>query len=125
LFLHHISRDGDPHLHVHVAIWNRVQRTDQADEKWRTLDSRSLHNQRLAVAPVTDRIVETRLSALDYAMVPRLDGNAAWPWADLLTLLNVSGQASTASAGGTGAPAVGIRYSDLTGSPVSRSSSPI
>ena len=77
LFLHHISRDGDPHLHVHVAVWNRVQRTDQADEKWRTLDSRSLHNQRLAVAPVTDRMVETRLSALGYAMVPRADGNGA------------------------------------------------
>jgi TrwC relaxase/AAA domain len=77
LFLHHISRDGDPHLHVHVAVWNRVQRADGADEKWRTLDSRSLHNQRLAVAPVTDRIVETRLSALGYAMVPRLDGNGS------------------------------------------------
>jgi hypothetical protein len=77
VFLHHISRDGDPHLHVHVAVWNRVQRADQADDKWRTLDSRSLHNQRLAVAPVTDRIVETRLSALGYAMVPRPDGNGA------------------------------------------------
>jgi len=77
VFLHHISRDGDPHLHVHVAVWNRVQRADHADEKWRTLDSRSLHNQRLAVAPVTDRIVETRPSALGYAMVPREDGNGA------------------------------------------------
>ena len=77
VFLHHISRDGDPHLHVHIAMWNRVQRADRADEKWRTLDSRSLHNQRLAVAPVTDRIVETRLSALGYAMVPRADGNGA------------------------------------------------
>jgi len=77
VFLHHISRDGDPHLHVHVAIWNRVQRADRGDEKWRTLDSRSLHNQRLAVAPVTDRMVETRLSALGYAMVPRADGNGA------------------------------------------------
>jgi hypothetical protein len=76
-FLHHISRDGDPHLHVHIAVWNRVQRADRADEKWRTLDSRSLHNQRLAVAPVTDRILETRLSALGYAMVPRPDGNGA------------------------------------------------
>jgi conjugative relaxase-like TrwC/TraI family protein len=77
VFLHHISRGGDPHLHVHVAVWNRVQRADGADEKWRTLDSRSLHHQRLAVAPVTDRIVETRLSALGYAMVPRADGNGA------------------------------------------------
>jgi hypothetical protein len=77
LFLHHLSRDGDPQLHVHVAIWNRVQRADGADGKWRTLDSRSLHNQRLAVAPVTDRILETRLTAFGYVMVPRPDGNGA------------------------------------------------
>jgi conjugative relaxase-like TrwC/TraI family protein len=77
LFLHHLSRDGDPQLHVHVALWNRVQRADGADANWRTLDSRSLHNQRLAVAPVADRILETRLSALGYAMVPRADGNGA------------------------------------------------
>ena len=77
LFLHHLSRDGDPQLHVHVAIWNRVQRGDGADDKWRTLDSRTLHNQRLGVAPVTDRGMETRLSALGYAMVPRADGNGA------------------------------------------------
>ena len=77
LFLHHLSRDGDPQLHVHIAIWNRVQRADGTDAKWRTLDSRSLHNQRLAVAPVADRILETKLSALGYAMVPRADGNGA------------------------------------------------
>ena len=77
LFLHHLSRDGDPQLHVHVAIWNRIQRADGADDTWRTLDSRSLHSQRLGVAPVADRILETRLSALGYAMVPRADGNGA------------------------------------------------
>ena len=77
LFLHHLSRDGDPQLHVHVAIWNRVQRADGADGKWRTLDSRTLHNQRLGVAPVVDRGMETRLTALGYAMVPRADGNGA------------------------------------------------
>ncbi|HEX3957467.1 MAG TPA: MobF family relaxase [Trebonia sp.] len=77
LFLHHLSRDGDPQLHVHVAIWNRVQRADGADAKWRTLDSRSLHNQRLAVAPVADRVLETKLAAFGYVMVPRADGNGA------------------------------------------------
>jgi conjugative relaxase-like TrwC/TraI family protein len=77
LFLHHLSRDGDPQLHVHIAIWNRVQRADGADGTWRTLDSRALHNQRLGVAPVTDRGMETRLAALGYAMVPRADGNGA------------------------------------------------
>ena len=77
LFLHHLSRDGDPQLHVHVAIWNRIQRADGADDTWRTLDSRSLHGQRLGVAPVADRGLETRLSALGYVMVPRADGNGA------------------------------------------------
>jgi hypothetical protein len=33
LFLHHLSRDGDPQLHVHVAVWNRVQRADGAGER--------------------------------------------------------------------------------------------
>jgi hypothetical protein len=75
--LHHLSRDGDPQLHVHVAIWNRIQRGDGADDTWRTLDSRSLHGQRLGVAPVADRILETRLSALGYVMVARADGNGA------------------------------------------------
>ncbi len=77
LFLHHLSRDGDPQLHVHVAIWNRIQRGDGADDTWRTLDSRSLHGQRLGVAPVADRTLETRLTALGYVMVPRTDGNGA------------------------------------------------
>src|ERR1017187_4223406 len=77
LFLHHLSRDGDPQLHVHVAIWNRIQRADGADDTWRTLDSRTLHAQRLGVAPVADRTLETRLAALGYVMVPRADGNGA------------------------------------------------
>ncbi len=77
LFLHHISRDGDPQLHVHVPVLNLVQRGDHADGKWRTLDSKTLHKLRLAVAPVADRVAETRLSQLGYVMVPRPDGNGA------------------------------------------------
>ncbi|WP_300614554.1 AAA family ATPase, partial [Trebonia sp.] len=61
----------------HVAIWNRVQRADGADGKWRTLDSRTLHGQRLGVAATTDRLMETRLTGLGYVMVPRQDGNGA------------------------------------------------
>ena len=76
-FLHHISRDGDPQVHVHVPILNLVQRGDHADEKWRTLDSKTLHKLRLAIAPIADRVAETRLSQLGYVMVPRLDGNGA------------------------------------------------
>ena len=32
LYLHHISRDGDPQLHVHIPIANLVQRADGADD---------------------------------------------------------------------------------------------
>ncbi|WP_189061558.1 MobF family relaxase [Longimycelium tulufanense] len=44
-FQHRDSRAGDPNLHTHVAISNRVL---AADGKWRTLDSRQMH--RIAVS---------------------------------------------------------------------------
>lgn len=75
MYLHHLSRDGDPQLHVHIAVLNRVQRADRADSKWRTLDSRTFHQQRLGAAPVPDRSMEAKLAGLGYVMVPRLDGN--------------------------------------------------
>ena len=74
-FTHHISRDGDPQLHVHIAIANLVQRADGQDEKFRNLDTRALHNQRLSIAAQVDREMEARLIARSYAMVPRADGN--------------------------------------------------
>ena len=75
MFTHHISRDGDPQLHVHIAIANLVQRADRADGKYRRLDTRALYNQRLSIAAQVDREMEARLIARGYAMVPRADGN--------------------------------------------------
>lgn len=75
LFLHHLSRDGDPQLHVHIAIWNRVQRADGADDKWRTLYGRDLYQNKLGLAALVDRFTEQRLRRLGYVMVPRKDGN--------------------------------------------------
>ena len=74
-FTHHISRDGDPQLHVHIAIANLVQRADGGDEKFRQLDTRALHNQRLSIAAQVDREMEARMIARGYTMVPREDGN--------------------------------------------------
>ena len=74
-FAHHISRDGDPQLHVHIAVANLVQRADGGDEKFRQLDTRALHNQRLSIAAQVDREMEARMIARGYAMVPREDGN--------------------------------------------------
>ena len=73
MFTHHISRDPDPQLHVHIA--NLVQRADGADGKYRRLDTRAFHNQRLSIAAQVDREMEARLIARGYAMVPRADGN--------------------------------------------------
>jgi hypothetical protein len=54
-FVHHISRDGDPQLHVHAAIANMVQRADGADMKWRALDGRQAYRMRLWIAAHVDR----------------------------------------------------------------------
>ena len=43
--------------------------------KYRRLDTRALHNQRLSIAAQVDREMESRLIARGYAMVPREDGN--------------------------------------------------
>jgi len=40
-FKHYETRDGDPHLHTHVAVANRVQRA--SDGKWLSLDGTALH----------------------------------------------------------------------------------
>lgn len=40
-WMHYESRDGDPQLHHHVIVLNRVQAV--SDGRWRTLDSRGLH----------------------------------------------------------------------------------
>lgn len=39
---HYDSRSSDPQLHTHLVVANRVQAV--RDRKWRTLDSRALHN---------------------------------------------------------------------------------
>ena len=77
LFVHHISRDGDPQLHVHVAIANLVQRADGADGNWRSLDGKQLYAMRLSVAAAADRALESRLIQRGYAMVARPDGSGA------------------------------------------------
>ena len=75
MFLQHTSREGDPQLHVHMAVMNLAQRQDGADEKWRTLHSSMLFQDRLAVAAYASRELATRLTDLGYVLVPRADGN--------------------------------------------------
>ena len=75
MFLQHTSREGDPQLHVHMAVMNLARRQDSADAKWRTLHSSMLFQERLAVAVHVAREMATRLTDLGYVLVPRADGN--------------------------------------------------
>ncbi|GAB4097637.1 hypothetical protein GCM10028787_31120 [Brachybacterium horti] len=47
---HWDTRDGEPHLHSHVVVSNRVQRA--ADGKWVTIDSRSLFRSTVALSEI-------------------------------------------------------------------------
>ncbi len=60
-FVHRDSRAGDPNLHTHVAVSNKVQAAGgEADGRWLALDGRPLHQ--LAVA-ASERY-NTRIEAL-------------------------------------------------------------
>ncbi|NEE01181.1 relaxase domain-containing protein [Phytoactinopolyspora halotolerans] len=60
-FDHYDSRAGDPQLHTHVVIANRVQ---GPDGKWRTLDSRgSLFPAAVAMSELYDTLIADRLTA--------------------------------------------------------------
>jgi len=76
-WLHTISRDGDPQLHVHLAILNAVQRADGADDRWRAADGQHFYQLRHLYGVTVDRAFEQRLLAMGYAMAGRADGNGA------------------------------------------------
>jgi hypothetical protein len=73
-FAQHTSRDGDPQLHVHNLILNRVMR--ERDGAWRTLDSRALYEYRGAAAAIAAHVMESALSR-DFGVgwVGRADGH--------------------------------------------------
>jgi hypothetical protein len=73
-FAQHTSRDGDPQLHIHNLILNRVMR--DRDGAWRTPDSRALHEFRGAAAAIATHVMESALSRdLGVGWVQRADGH--------------------------------------------------
>ena len=76
-WLHTISRDGDPQLHVHLAVLNALQRADGADDQWRAADGQHLYQLRHLYGVTVDRAFEQRLLDMGYAMTERPDGNGA------------------------------------------------
>lgn len=55
VFDHRDSRAGDPDLHAHYVIANKVR---GPDGKWRTLDSRTLHEAQVTASEIYDTRVE-------------------------------------------------------------------
>ena len=73
-FAQHTSRDGDPQLHIHNLILNRVMR--ERDGAYRTLDSRALHEHRGAAAAIATLVMESGLSGeFGTGWVGRADGH--------------------------------------------------
>lgn len=85
---HYDSRAGDPQLHTHLVIANKVQ---GADGKWRTLDSRALHKATVALsetynAYLTDHTA--RLPGVSWTPVDRgADRRTGWEISGVSTLL--------------------------------------
>lgn len=60
-FDHWDTRAGDPNLHTHLVIANKVQGVDGA---WRSLDGRRLHKAAVAVSELYDDLVADQLAAV-------------------------------------------------------------
>jgi len=73
-FFQHTSRDNDPQLHIHDAIFARVQ---CADGEWRTLDGRSIYLHKPAAGAVADRTMfEHAARSLHVLAAMRPDGKS-------------------------------------------------
>lgn len=77
---HYDSRAGDPHLHTHVVISNKVQTV--LDNKWRSLDSRPMHAATVALSELHEAVFAdylTRLFGVEWETRDRgRDRNPAW-----------------------------------------------
>ena len=73
-FLQHTNREGDPQLHIHTAVLNRVQRGDMADDTWRTVDSRAWYEARLGVDANTNMALRDALVREGFKLRSRADG---------------------------------------------------
>jgi conjugative relaxase-like TrwC/TraI family protein len=79
-FDHFDSRAGDPHLHTHVVISNKVQTV--LDGKWRSLDGRPMHTAVVALSELHETLFAdalTRSLGVTWEMRDRgRDRHAAW-----------------------------------------------
>lgn len=73
-FRQHTSRAGDPQLHIHNTILNRVKR--ERDGQWRTIDGKAIYRERGAAAAQGALIMENALTnVLGVEWAQRADGH--------------------------------------------------
>nr|WP_253182574.1 MobF family relaxase [Jiangella alba] len=79
-FDHYDSRAGDPHLHTHVVISNKVRTV--LDDGWRALDGRPMHAATVALSELHEALVAdhlTRVLGVDWEARERgRDRNPEW-----------------------------------------------
>jgi len=93
LFEHWDSRAGDPQLHTHAVIANRVQRI--SDGKWVTLDSYTLHRNMVAVSEKYNSILFDRIYGRTGAVAQLRTGIAGLAGTDAQSLLEQLGEPET------------------------------
>ena len=75
MFTHRDSRAGDPDLHTHVAISNKVQ---TRDGKWRALDGRLVYKANVAMSEIYNSAIERNIrDAINVRFADREDQSAA------------------------------------------------
>ncbi|WP_260115343.1 MobF family relaxase [Ornithinimicrobium sp. INDO-MA30-4] len=67
-FTHRDSRAGDPDLHTHVAVANKVQ---TLDGRWLSIDSRVLHKATVTASETYNTALETHLRSMGIAFTER------------------------------------------------------
>ena len=78
-FTHYDSRAGDPQLHDHVILWNRVKSV--SDGKWRTIDGAGLYSSVVALGVLHEGILADLLTeALGVAWEERVTHGGMRKW---------------------------------------------
>src|SRR5699024_6080715 len=76
-FRHHDSRDGDPQLHDHVVVANKVY--DAHGDRWRTLDGAALYRSAVSASEHYNQRLVAHLSARGFSFSPRSTGPGKRP----------------------------------------------